>query len=475
MPESNLFAEAIADAKAVRATALANAKVALEEAFSPRFHAMFAEKLKEDANAPVASAAPAAPQGAAPGGSDSVSAQEIDELIKELEAEVGGQNPDPNAPPVDGMGAVPPPAPAVPGAVPPAVPGAVPPFGAVPPAVPGLPGAVPPPSPLGGIGAPPVPPMPPVDGTALPPAAPAPGADGAVPPPPSDVPPTGQEETDEEVNLEELLEDLKKEMETDEDKDKLEEDTKLTSSGVGGKVGVPSGKMPANGTRSSSTIAGSKHQETGVPEGKVTAKEPTNASRPNSIGNGIENTPKLTSENKVETGVPDGKITAKEPTEATRPNSIGVGIENTPKLSEALEENEELKAQLGEAVKAITFVKTQLNEVNLLNAKLLYTNKLFKEFQLTNEQKMRVVEMFDLNKNVREVKLTYANLAEAMNFSGDTRRKVTSSSVQSITEGLASSAVGNTKPNKQIISEGKASEMVSKFQRLAGIKPSEKK
>jgi hypothetical protein len=468
MPESNLFAEAIADAKAVRATALANAKVALEEAFSQRYHAMFAEKLKEDANAPVAPSAPAAGAPAPAQGDDSVSAQEIDELIKELEAEVG-QNPDPNAPPAapfDGAG-VPP---AVPGAIPPpAVPGAVPPMGGVcpPPAVPGVPGVP------GAVGAvppmPPVPPVPPVDGAAVPPPA-APSPDGvSQTPPTSDVPPTGQEETDEEVNLEELLEDLKKDMESDEDKDKLEEDTKLTSSGIGGKVGVPSGKMPANGTRSSSTIAGGKHQETGVPEGKVTAKEPTNATRPNSIGVGIENTPKLTNENKVETGVPEGKVTAKEPTEASRPNSIGVGIEDTPKLEEVVKEKNALKSQLAEAVKAITFVRGQLNEVNLLNAKLLYTNKLFKEFQLTNEQKMRVVEMFDLNKNVREVKLTYANLAEAMNFSGDSRRKITSS-VQAITEGLASNAVGNTKPNQQIISEGKANVMVAKFQRLAGIK-----
>ena len=44
--ESNLFKEAIADAKAVRQTALANAKVALEEAFSERYTQMFAEKLK---------------------------------------------------------------------------------------------------------------------------------------------------------------------------------------------------------------------------------------------------------------------------------------------------------------------------------------------------------------------------------------------------------------------------------------------
>ena len=84
--DSNLLKEAIADAKAVRATALANAKVALEEAFAPRFHAMFADKLKEEASAQVQPGTPVAEE-------TQVSEQEIDELIKELEAEVGDEAP----------------------------------------------------------------------------------------------------------------------------------------------------------------------------------------------------------------------------------------------------------------------------------------------------------------------------------------------------------------------------------------------
>lgn len=93
---------------------------------------------------------------------------------------------------------------------------------------------------------------------------------------------------------------------------------------------------------------------------------------------------------------------------------------------------------------------------------------------MNNEQKMRVVEMFDLSKNVREVKLTYANIAESLNFGGrDIKRNsaqaVGKASVQSITEGLASQPVGSTKPSKGIINESH-SKMVSQFQKLAGIK-----
>jgi hypothetical protein len=90
---------------------------------------------------------------------------------------------------------------------------------------------------------------------------------------------------------------------------------------------------------------------------------------------------------------------------------------------------------------------------------------------MNNTHKMRIVEMFDLAKNVREVKLTYANIAESLNFSGNEIKKkvvaTTNSSVQSITEGLASKPMGSTKPGKQIINEN--SEMYNKFQKLAGI------
>jgi hypothetical protein len=207
-----------------------------------------------------------------------------------------------------------------------------------------------------------------------------------------------------------------------------------------------------------------------MPTSKVITKDATEASRPNGDGE-FENTPKLAKEGIAlkNKGVPEGKVGPEDATEASRPNGGGE-FENTTKLTK---ENVFLKKQLNEAEEVIKYVKVQLNEVNLLNAKLLYTNKLFKEYAMHNEQKMRVVEMFDLAKNVREVKLTYANIAESLNFSGTDRKKVskeTASNVQSITEGLASKPVGSTKPSKEIISEGKTSSMVSKFQKLAGIK-----
>ena len=50
MANSKLLNEAIAiaDAKAVRETAIANAKIALEEAFTPRLQSILSQKLQQE-------------------------------------------------------------------------------------------------------------------------------------------------------------------------------------------------------------------------------------------------------------------------------------------------------------------------------------------------------------------------------------------------------------------------------------------
>jgi hypothetical protein len=297
------------------------------------------------------------------------------------------------------------------------------------------------------------------------------GAGAPVPPVPfdgmgDDAPDMGDDmgDVDEDVDLEELLENLRNEMESDEDEE-CPVDENLNSSSIGGKVGGSDNKKPSANASATSRIESAGKDRVGGGEGyKSGPADPTTAKRPNSKGD-IQNTPKLAKE-AVETGV---TVTAKEPTEAKRPNQ-GPVTKTDMSTAALTKENAVLKRQLGEATETVTFIKGQLNEINLLNAKLLYTNKLFKEFSMNNEQKMRVVEMFDLSKNVREVKLTYATIAESVNFSGNMKKQVrkTNASVQSITEGIASRPVASTKPtNKGIILE---SDMVSKFQKLAGIK-----
>ncbi len=124
-----------------------------------------------------------------------------------------------------------------------------------------------------------------------------------------------------------------------------------------------------------------------------------------------------------------------------------------------------LQAELKEALDAIKSLRGTINEVNLLNAKLLYANKLFRGYNLTNEQKVKVVENLDRTTSVREVKLVYATLSESMKFTG-TERKVAAK--KTVTEGFASKAQASTAPKKEIISES-TNELANRFKQLAGI------
>ena len=124
----------------------------------------------------------------------------------------------------------------------------------------------------------------------------------------------------------------------------------------------------------------------------------------------------------------------------------------------------ELESELEEAYKVIKSLKSTINEVNLLNAKLLYTNKLFRSYDLTNEQKHKVVETLDRTKNVREVKLVFSTLAESIKFGG-TAKKVKQTK---LTESFASKPVASTAPKKEIIAESNV--LAERFKQLANIK-----
>jgi hypothetical protein len=138
------------------------------------------------------------------------------------------------------------------------------------------------------------------------------------------------------------------------------------------------------------------------------------------------------------------------------------------KVDEAEEEDaEEMKADLQEAYKTIKSLQRTINEVNLLNAKLLFANKLFRAHNMTNEQKVKVIETLDRTKSVREVKLVYSTLAENFKYTSSTSK----ANKKSITEGIASKAVKSTKPAqavaKQVIAE--SADFSARFKKLAGI------
>jgi hypothetical protein len=340
---SNLLKEAIADAKAVRATALANAKAALEEAFQPKLEAMLAEKLKNEISEgeygsdEVSETMPmemSASDDAMDEGME-ITDEELNEILAELEGELdeAGQV-DPNVP------VAPAPAPVDPAAAAPA-------------------------------------PVAPVDPMAAPVApAPAPVDPMAAPVAPAPAPVAEEAEGEEVVDLQELLDSLNEE-ETEEEE--MEE-----------------------------SIVNEEKEEDDEKEEKVDEK------------------------------IEDEKV------------------------------DESLQAELNEAMSTVQYLRDQLNEVNLLNAKLLYTNKLFNQFNLDQKQKLKVVETFDLAKSIREVKLSYTILSESYSLGGSVVKK-TNTTAKTITEGLASKPVASTAPAKELIVEN-SNVMASRFQKLAGIK-----
>ena len=132
--------------------------------------------------------------------------------------------------------------------------------------------------------------------------------------------------------------------------------------------------------------------------------------------------------------------------------------EDEDPVAEGEEESEDLK----EAYRVIRFMKSKLNEVNLLNAKLLFSNKLFRNYSLNESQKMKVIENFDRAASIREVKLVYSTLCESFGSVG-TKKK------QQIKESYASKPAGkSTAPKKEILSEG--FELAARWKKLANLK-----
>jgi hypothetical protein len=125
----------------------------------------------------------------------------------------------------------------------------------------------------------------------------------------------------------------------------------------------------------------------------------------------------------------------------------------------------EKDAELEEAYKTIKSLQGTINEVNLLNAKLLFANKLFRAHNMTNEQKVKVIETMDRTKSVREVKLVFSTLAENFKYATTTNK----STKKSISEGIASKTIKSTAPKvaKQLIAE--STNVSDRFKKLAGI------
>ena len=124
------------------------------------------------------------------------------------------------------------------------------------------------------------------------------------------------------------------------------------------------------------------------------------------------------------------------------------------------EEVKEDKSELTEALKTIEHLQNQLSEVNLLNAKLMYVNKVFKANNLSESQKVNIIAAFDKAETVKEVKLVFETVSE--NVVTKKTTKVNESKL-----GSASKATGTTASKPEVINE--VSSAVQRMQKLAGI------
>ena len=458
----DLLKDAIADAKAVRETALANAKIALEEAFTPRIQSMLSNKIQnelegEEEEAPVEGEEPEAeeePEIAVEpevGEEEPIVAQDEvpgdeEEFLAAQDEVPGDEFSEPEA----------------------EIPGEEVPLAAQD-EVPGDEFSEPEEEPIEGVIE--------INGVKYAPVVSEDEEEAE-----AELPPTPEEESIDDLDLEAILRELEDEVNEDEIDEEYEE----------GEVGdgLDSAEVKtADEAELAEDLADSS--EIGAGDNKVDAdsadssdvgqgsEEPASADAPAA---GHENSEDEEVDDLVEVnGVRYQKVAEQDEWEARNADmeknegedGEDIDLEEILRaLSEQDDEEEEaaeeqvkhLSSQLGEHRKVVKYLRSKLNEVNLLNAKLLFTNKLFRAYGLTNEQKLKVVENFDRATNLREVKLVFATLAESFGHGPASTVK------QQIKEkkGSASKAVASTKPkSKKVIGEG--FDMKERFQKLANI------
>jgi len=144
---------------------------------------------------------------------------------------------------------------------------------------------------------------------------------------------------------------------------------------------------------------------------------------------------------------------------------VGKGIKEGDYLQEVKDiAYDELK----NSRKALNKMKSELNEVNLLNSKLLYVNRIFKANNLSEAQKLRVVETLDKAESVKEAKLIYETVKDTFTISKG-KKTTPKTSIKENYRGMASKAAGtSTAPKKTVLNE--SNDMVARMQKLANIK-----
>ena len=153
-----------------------------------------------------------------------------------------------------------------------------------------------------------------------------------------------------------------------------------------------------------------------------------------------------------------GQLEGKEDMDEGKTSSIGEDARTDAEEEGYLDGMKDEKEDMDEMKKELDELRSELHETNLLNAKLLYTNKIFRAKNLREAQKVKVLEAFDKASNVKEVKLIFETLNEG----------IVAKTATPIKENLgrASKAAG-VAPKQNIV---EVDSQVARWQKLAGLR-----
>jgi len=107
--------------------------------------------------------------------------------------------------------------------------------------------------------------------------------------------------------------------------------------------------------------------------------------------------------------------------------------------------NRSLVTKLDEYRGAVETLREQLTDLNLFNAKLLYVNKLFQDKSVPPSRRRAMMESIDSAKSLREVKLVYKTLTESSRRKGSLNESATRS-LGSSSRSVGRSSATSTNP-----------------------------
>ena len=124
------------------------------------------------------------------------------------------------------------------------------------------------------------------------------------------------------------------------------------------------------------------------------------------------------------------------------------------------ESHKSTKTKNKRLVETVTSLKDKLEEVNLTNARLFYTNRVLNSDSLNERQKDKIAEAISESRSVNEAKIVYETLQNAVGSSSKKSPKSLSEAISRTSPLMARRGSSSSANNRQ----------VERMQRLAGIK-----